>query len=74
MRWSRMSWSYIASKDPWGPGDVEVEAGGQKPADAEVGSQRPADAGGQRSEGQIGPESESGGSKLAGLGPELEDK
>ncbi len=46
------------------PKDVEVEAGGP----------RPADAGGQRSEGQRGPESESGGPRPAESGPELEDK
>ncbi len=48
------------------PRDVEVEAGGQRPADVEVE--------GQRSEGQKGPESESGGPRPAGSGPELEDK
>ncbi len=47
-----------------GPRDAEVEAGGQSPADAR----------GQRSEGQRGSESKSGGPRPAGSGPELEDK
>ncbi len=46
------------------PRDAEVEAGGP----------RPADAGGQRPEGQRGPESESESPRPAGSGPELEDK
>ncbi len=54
--------------------DVEVEAGGQRPADAKVGGQRPADARGQRSESQRGSESKLRGSRLARSGLELEDK
>ncbi len=46
--------------------DVEAEAGGQRPTDAE--------ARGLRLGGQRGPESESGGPRPVGSGPELEDK
>ncbi len=56
------------------PRDAEVETGGKGPADAEARGLRPADVGGQRSEGQRGPESKSGGPRPAGSGPELEDK
>ncbi len=48
------------------PRDADAEARVQKLADVEVE--------GQRSEGQRGPESKSGGPIPAGLGPELEDK
>ncbi len=48
------------------PKDADAEIGGQKPADAKAKS--------QRSEGQRGPESKSGGLRSAGSGPELEDK
>ncbi len=74
IRWFRISWSYIASEGPWGSRDVEVEAEGQRPADAEAGGQSPANVGGQRSEGQRGPESESGVPRSAESGSELEDK
>ncbi len=56
------------------PRDAKVEAESQRPADAEAGSQSLADAGGQKSEGQRVPESELGGPRPAGSGPELEDK
>ncbi len=56
------------------PKDVEKEVGGQKLVDAEAGDQRPADAESQGSEDEKGPESKSRGPRLAGLGPELEDK
>ncbi len=56
------------------PRDVEVEAGGQRPADAEAGGQRPVNTEGQRSEGQRGLESKSEGPRPAGSGLELEDK
>ncbi len=51
---------------PMGPRDAEAKTGGQRPADAA--------AKGQRSEAQRGPESESGGFRPVGSGPELEDK
>ncbi len=54
--------------------DTEVEAGGQKPADAEAIGQRPTNAEGQRSESQRGPESGSGSPGLARSVPELEDR
>ncbi len=47
------------------PRDVSVEAGGQGEAERSEG---------QRSEGQRGPKSESEVPRLAGSGPELEDK
>ncbi len=56
------------------PRDVEVEAGGQRPADAEEEGQRSADAGGQRLEDQKCAESRSGGPRPARSGPELKDK
>ncbi len=58
------------------PRDANAETGGQRLADAEARGQRPADAEaeGQISEGQTGPKSRSGGLRLAGSGPELEDK
>ncbi len=51
--------------------DIKVETRGQRPADAEAEVRR---SGGQGSGGQRGPESESGGLRLAGSGPELVDK
>ncbi len=58
------------------PAHLEVSALIERPRDAEleVGGPRPADTGGQRSEGQRGPESKSGGPRPAGSGSELEDK
>ncbi len=56
------------------PRNAEVEVRGQRLADTEAGGQSPVDARGQRSEGQKGSESKSRGPKLAGSGPELEDK
>ncbi len=56
------------------PRDIEVEAGGQRPADAEAGGQKLADAGSQRSEGQRGSESKSRGPGPARSGTKLEDK
>ncbi len=53
-----------------------VLAPAERPRDAEVetGGPRLADARDQRSEAQRGPESKSGGLRLAGSRPELEDK
>ncbi len=48
------------------PRDAKAEVGGQRPADVE--------ARGLRSGGQRGQESELGGPRPAGSGPELEDK
>ncbi len=59
-----------------GPAHLGVSAPAESLRDAEIEIRgpRPADAGGQRSEGQRGPESKSGGSRPAGSGLELEDK
>ncbi len=59
-----------------GSAHLRVSALAERPRDTEVEAKgpRPANAGGQQSEGQRGAKSESGGSKLAGSGPELEDK
>ncbi len=59
-----------------GPVYLGVSAPAERLKDVEVeaGSPRPTDAGGQRSEGQRGPESESGVPRTAGSGAELEDK
>ncbi len=59
-----------------GPAYLGVLAPAERPRDVEeeIRGPRPVDAGGQRSEGQRGPESKSGGPRLAGSGPELEDK
>ncbi len=61
--------------------DEEVEARGQRQANAKVGGHGPIDveaesqrSESQRSEGQRGPESKSGGSRLARSRPQLEDK
>ncbi len=48
------------------PRDIDTKVGDQNPADIE--------AEGQRSQGQRGPESKSGGFRLAESRPELEDK
>ncbi len=58
------------------PRDAEAEARGQKPANAKAGGLRSGGlrSGGLRSGGQRGPESELGGLRPAGSGPELEDK
>ncbi len=53
-----------------------VSASAEKPRDVEVEarSPRPADTRSQKSEGQRGPESKSGGPRLAGSRSKLEDK
>ncbi len=58
------------------PAHLGVSAPAERLRDVEVETRgpRPADARGQRSEGQRGPESESGGPRPAGSGPKLEDK
>ncbi len=56
---------------PMRPRDAEAETRGQRLADVEAEDRR---SGGQGSGGQRGPESESGGPRLAELGLEPEDK